>query len=150
MNQDFVDLLNILKAHEVEFLVVGSYVLAFYGRPRYTEDVDIWIRRTRTNVEKLANALTEFGALVDRTRLMALAEEHDKMVVIGAAPNAVDILNTIAGLDFEGAWKNRNTGELFGSEVNVLSKEDFIASKRAAGRKKDLLDLAILEEVDNA
>lgn len=148
MTQDLQELIASLVEHNVEFLVVGSAVLAFYGRPRYTEDIDFWLRKSRENVDRLADALTAFGTPVNRNALYVLADQHDKMIVLGSAPQAVDILNHIAGLDFEEAWTSRMMGTLFGSEVAFLSKEDFIKSKRAAGRKKDLLDLAILEEME--
>lgn len=148
MNRDFEDLFRSLRDHGVEFLVVGSTLLAFYARPRYTEDVDLWIRGTLENVERLASALEEFGLPVDREALQALAEKPDQMVVLGAAPQAVDILNEVIGLEFEAAWNNRRMGGLFGVEVAFLSRDDFVRSKRAAGRGRDLADLALLEEVE--
>jgi len=147
MTPDFEELFAILTAHRVEFLVVGSSVLAFYGRPRYTEDVDIWVRRTRENIDRLADALDEFGTSVNRTKLYDLADKHDQMVVLGASPTAFDILNHIAGLEFDLAWENRQVGTLFGSKLSVLSLEDFRKSKAAAGRTKDLADLAILDQI---
>ncbi len=148
MNRDFEDLFRSLTIHEVEFLVVGSTLLAFYARPRYTEDVALWIRKSRDNVDRLASALEEFGLIVNREAVRALADKPDQMVVLGAAPQAVDILNEVTGLEFEAAWKNRREGPLFGVKVQFLSREDFIQSKRAAGRSKDLADLALLEEVE--
>lgn len=62
MNQDFVDRLRALCAHDVRFLVVGAYALAVHGRPRATGDLDVWIDATPDNAPKLMRALVEFGA----------------------------------------------------------------------------------------
>ncbi|MCO5295463.1 MAG: nucleotidyltransferase [Fimbriimonadaceae bacterium] len=150
MSRDFEDLFASLADHNVEFLVVGSTLLAFYGRPRYTEDIDLWVRRSGANLENLADALDAFGLEVDREAIRGLAQPSDQMIVLGAAPQVVDLLNDLEGLDFESAWRSRQSATLFGSNVFVLSRQDFVASKKAAGRPKDLADLALLQEVEEA
>jgi len=69
------------------------------------------------------------------------------MIVLGAKPQAVALLNFLGGLRFDEAWQNRNEGDLWGRQVYFLGLADFITSKRNAGRPKDLADLALLEEV---
>ncbi len=54
----FVELLN---AQKVEFLIIGAHALAFHGRPRYTNDLDIFIRRTPENIAAVLHALQWFG-----------------------------------------------------------------------------------------
>ncbi len=150
MSRDFAELLASLNDHNVEYLIVGSTVLAFLGRPRYTEDLDIWVRATEKNIDLLGTALESFGAPLNRERLAEMHLAKDKMIVLGAAPTAVDILNQIKGLDFDDAWANRSHAELFGVKVPILGRDDFVRSKRAAGRAKDLADLAILAEAEGS
>ncbi len=38
---DFKDLLALFNAHEVDYLIVGGYALAFHGAPRYSILIDI-------------------------------------------------------------------------------------------------------------
>ncbi len=128
-------------------MVVGSTCLAVYARPRYTEDIDVWVRRSSDNMEKLARALSEFGVSVQPSSLQPFVDHPRQMITLGAAPSAIDMLNFVDGLKFEDAWDDRVTHQLDGLEVEFLSLEDFIRSKRASARPKDLADLALLEEV---
>jgi len=72
------------------------------------------------------------------------------MFQFGLPPALIDILAAICGVTFEDASARRVTLVLEGMHVRVLSREDFIVNKRASGRPKDLLDLALLEEADKA
>ena len=59
--QDFEDFVKLLNKHQVDYMVVGGYALAFHGKPRHTGDLDIWINSLETNAEKLVIAIKEFG-----------------------------------------------------------------------------------------
>jgi hypothetical protein len=146
VTRDCKELIESLKSHEVEFLVVGSYVLAFYGRPRHTEDIDFWVKPTPDNVDRLSVALKSFGLPIRREALDDFISEDRQMIVLGAAPQAIDLLNFLGGVPFDEAWSRRQFGELEGVTAPFLSLADFVEAKRAAGRPKDLADLAILEE----
>jgi len=41
---DFRELLALFNAHKVKYLVVGGYALAFLGAPRYTGDLDLFVK----------------------------------------------------------------------------------------------------------
>jgi len=58
---DFDEFIECLTAHGVEFVVVGAYALAFHGAPRFTGDLDVLVRPTLDNAERLLQALREFG-----------------------------------------------------------------------------------------
>lgn len=58
------------------------------------------------------------------------------------------MLTVIGGVAFEKAWPARLEASLGGLTVNVLSRRDLIANKRAAGRLQDLADVEFLEEMD--
>jgi len=59
--QDFEEFVKLLNKHQVDYMVVGGYALAFHGKPRHTGDLDIWINSAETNAEKLVIAIKEFG-----------------------------------------------------------------------------------------
>jgi len=147
LNRDFVEILSELSAAGAEFLVVGAHALAALGIPRATGDLDIWIRPTPDNADRVLAALGRFGA-----PLFDLARDDltraDTVFQIGLPPSRVDILSGISGVEFSDAWTRRVVVELEGLQVPVLSREDFITNKKAAGRAKDLLDLALLDEAD--
>ena len=68
MNRDFVEMLSALSAAGVEYLIVGAYAMAAHGWPRATGDIDIWVRPTPENAERIMQALKQYGApLFDRT-----------------------------------------------------------------------------------
>jgi hypothetical protein len=56
---DFDEFFGSLIAHDVEFLIVGAYALAFHGAPRFTGDIDVLIRPTASNAERFLAALGE-------------------------------------------------------------------------------------------
>ena len=61
LDNDFEDFVALLNTHEVDYLVVGGYALAFHGKPRHTGDLDIWINISNENAKKMINVLDEFG-----------------------------------------------------------------------------------------
>jgi hypothetical protein len=146
MHDDLKELVASLTDHKVEFIVVGSTVLAFYGRPRYTEDIDLWVRPTPSNVTRLIDSLIDFGLPVQREAFADFFSKPDQMIVLGSSPQAVDILNRVTGLDWESSWGNSVNADWEGVTVRFLSLPDFVRAKRAAGRPKDLLDLELLRE----
>jgi len=104
LNPDFRDMLSCLKGAGVEFIVVGAYALAAHGRPRATGDIDIRVRSSPENAQKVISALEEFGA-----PLSNLAAEDftvsDLIVQLGIEPCRIDILTGIDGLDFDEGGK---------------------------------------------
>lgn len=146
LNDDLKELIRLFQSHHVEFLVAGAHALAFYGRPRFTEDLDLFLRRNEENIVKACRALNEFGFGITNEAQAHFANDPRAMIVLGRKPNQVDLLNFLDGVDFDEAWKRRMQGSLAGIEVAYLSLEDYISTKRAAGRPKDLDDLNRLRE----
>ena len=144
MNPDFVAILSELTNAGAEFIVVGAFAVAAHGNPRSTGDIDIWVRPTRENALRVLHALSAFGAPLFGLTEYDLVDEQT-VFQIGVAPVRIDILCGIDGVDFEAAWSRRQTGALGGIQVPVLSLEDLATNKRAAGRPKDLVDLAWIE-----
>ncbi len=144
MNPDFRDMLSALNDAGTEYLVVGAYALAAYGMPRATGDIDIWIRPTPENAQRVWRALQTFGAPLSRISVEDFTTP-DLVFQIGIAPRRIDILTSISGVDFSEAWNARKSLEVASQFLNILSRHHLIMNKRAAGRPKDLADLAWLE-----
>lgn len=147
MNEDCKEFIRLFQSHHVEFLIVGAHALAFYGWPRYTKDVDLWVRRTPENAGKIAAAIREFGLTLDESATKALIEDR-KIIRLGAPPNMVDVLNFLDGASFDEAWERRKEGQLDDLKVHFISVSDLRASKEAAGREQDLADLKRLEGIE--
>lgn len=147
MNRDFVEMLSALSEAGAEFLVVGAHAMAAHGVPRATGDLDLWVRASAENAERVLVALARFGApLFDLTPEDLTAP--GTVFQIGQPPSRIDILTSISGVAFDDAWKNRMTIEAGGLSVPVLGKQDFIRNKRAVGRPRDLSDLEMLAEAE--
>lgn len=65
MNLDFSDILAALSAEDAHFLLVGGYAVMHYTEPRFTQDLDLWVRPSPSNAERVFRALAAFGAPLD-------------------------------------------------------------------------------------
>lgn len=62
MNEDFREMLGLLKKYGVDFLLVGAHAMAAHSTPRATGDIDLWVRPTPENAKRLWEVLNTFGA----------------------------------------------------------------------------------------
>ncbi len=135
---DFREFLKLLAAHNVRFLLIGGYAVNAFGYVRNTVDMDVWIASDPQNQESVILALHDFGF---PNATIALLAEPDAMLRMGVPPLRLEVLKSIAGVDFEDCWTRRivlNDGDL---SIPLISLTDLKRNKRAAGRTKDLLDL---------
>ncbi len=141
MNSDFKDLLQIFSDEQVKYLVVGAYAVIHYTQPRYTKDIDIWIKPSVENAQRVAQAFKKFGIpLIEVSQ--SDFESEGLQYVIGVPPCQIDFLTSLPGpMDLSQAWENRSTQHSDGIEIQFLSKPDLITAKQIAGRPQDLADL---------
>src|SRR5262249_13841157 len=135
-------------AEGVEFLLVGAYAMAVHGVPRATGDIDLWVRRSPENASRIWNALAKFGASVSNVSVHDLATAG-LIYQIGVTPRRIDVITSIDGIGLDEAWTDHIEVLIDGLTIPVLGRKDLIQNKRAAGRPKDLADLALLEESGN-
>ncbi len=148
--EDLRQLLLALNAHEVEYLVVGGWAVGFYAEPRFTKDIDIFIRSSLKNSEAIFRALAEFGAPLGEVSPADFRDKSTSVFQLGFAPSRADILQGIDGVDFDEAWKRRAEFMLEGVKVQVISSEDLIQNKLKSGRLSDLADVEAIREADRA
>lgn len=144
MNRDYVEMLNELSAAGAEFLVIGAHALAAHGHLRATKDLDIWVRPTPENAQRVWSALVRFGAPLQEVTVDDFAT-RGTVYQIGVDPDRIDFLTEPAGAEFDDAWERRLTAVIDGVEYPVIGRDDLIATKRAAGRPQDLVDIKQLE-----
>ena len=143
LTKDSREFIECLRSNKVEFLIVGALAVAWHGFPRYSADVDFFVRPSRENAVRLLAALTQFGFGAVGITLDDLNAE-DRVIQLGVQPNRIDLMTSISGVSFEDAWNSRVAGVIDGIEVNILGREALIRNKRAAGRAKDRIDVAEL------
>lgn len=141
MFKRFYDYLN---KYNVEYLTVGGYAMAYFGMPRYTDDLDIWINPSQGNMSLLSSALIGLGPnlLMD-----AILQDNPEQggVRFGTKPMAVDVHLSMAGLDFETAFANRDVVQVSDRRIPFISKDDFILNKLSSNRIQDVVDGKIIQ-----
>ena len=146
IQRDYKELLELFNAHNVEYIIVGGYALAFHGAPRFTGDMDLFVKPDAENAQRILAALAEFGmgsldlSQNDFTSL-------DNVIQIGVPPVRVDIMTSITAVAWEKAEAGRVIGNYGDTQVYFIGKDDFILNKRVLGRKRDLADLEAIEEL---
>ena len=144
LHPDFSDFVAALNDNEVEYVIVGSFALAFHGSPRATGDIDFWIRPTNSKAKALFKALGDFGfGGLDITEEDIVS---GKIIQLGFPPVRIDIITIIDGLIPEEIWETKEKGKLGLHDVFYLGRDAFIKNKRTMRRHKDLADLELLGE----
>jgi hypothetical protein len=143
LSADLREFIELLNSRAVEYVIVGAHSVAFHGRPRYTGDLDILVRSSPENAEKLATVLTEFGFAESEFKSSDFVEP-DQMIQLGRVPNRIDLLTGISGVATDEAFERKISTELAGLPVFILSKDLLIQDKRAVGRPQDLADIDAL------
>ncbi len=145
ISSDYRDLLKILNAHKVRYLIVGAYAVTYYTEPRFTKDLDIWVEPTPSNALKVFRALKEFGAPLKGIKVEDFMNK--KLIYqIGVAPVRVDMLTSISGVNFTSAYKTRTRSVFEGTRVNIIGAKKLLKSKVKAGRTIDERDIAALKQ----
>ena len=133
MYQDYKDLLSAFHAHGVRYLIVGGYAVIFHAQPRFTKDIDLFIKADPANAQATYDALAEFGVPLANVRPAEFAE-RGSFFRFGRDPRGFDILPDIPGVEFDAAWERRVEGVIdaaTGLKAFFISKDDLIADRKS-------------------
>jgi hypothetical protein len=119
---------------------VGGYAVGYYGYPRATGDMDIWIASTPENAAKIVRVRKQFG-FSESLISLELFLKADQVIRLGLPPLRIELLTSISGVEFAEAHARRTVGVLDGVETHFISLGDLKINKKAAARLKDLSDL---------
>lgn len=137
-----------LHSHDVRYVVIGGIASVLHGVPRATFDLDILIDATPDNAQRLLDAFLD--AQLGTAALISPDELLANEITIFKDRVRIDVQTSTPGLEFEACWEHREIMEFQQQTFNVVSRDDLIASKRAAGRPVDLEDIRMLEADDAA
>ncbi len=144
LTQDFKEFIQLLNEKSVKYLLVGGYAVGFYGNPRFTKDLDLWLECSEENAEKIEEVLKEFGfgslGLSSKDFL-----DPEGIIQLGYPPARIDLIMGASGVNFEDCFPKRETVLLDGVTVNLINLEDLKMNKKASGRYQDLADLENLD-----
>jgi hypothetical protein len=146
LNSDLKELLTLFSSNGVEYLIVGGHAVAFHGYPRFTDDLDCYVRPSAENGARIVQALRQFG--FGSLGIEAVDfEATDRMIQLGRAPNRVDLLTRLYEVSFDDAWSTRIHGTIDGVPVWFIDRDSLLRNKRATGRPQDLADAEFIERV---
>ena len=156
----FFDMLRFLRRHDVDFILVGAFSLAFHGHSRGTDDVDIVPDPAPANLERLWAALQELHAKplgLEEFRPDEVPPFELESLIAGESwfmqtdLGKLDVLQTLDGVPVsEQPWNvlraRAQKVELdeVGVPFLVVGRDDLIMLKRATGRAQDLIDIESL------
>ncbi len=150
----FASLLQRLARAHVEFVVIGGLAVLTHGHIRATVDLDVCYARTPENLQRIVDALAPL-----HPRLRGAPEglpfffdvqtlRNGLNFTLATDEGEVDLLGEVTGVGgYNDLALQALTTEAFGVEVRLMSLQDLIRSKAAAGRPKDLLDLEALRAI---
>jgi hypothetical protein len=124
----------------------------YHSQPRFTKDIDLFIKADPANAQATFAALAAFGAQLQDIRPEDFAEPGS-FFRFGHDPHGFDILPDIPGVDFEEAWDRRVEGVIdpkTGLKAFFISAPDLIAAKMAAGRPQDIADVEAIRKAAEA
>lgn len=143
-----------LNGAAVRYVVIGAFAGRLLGSPSLTRDLDVCYARDRANLEALATVLARLdarlrGVATDvRFPLDARALLAGDSFTLTTDAGDLDLLGTPAGTEgYEDLVRAAVDTDLDGLVVKVVSIDDLIRMKRAAGRPKDLIEVEVLAAV---
>ncbi len=134
------------EKHRVDYLFIGKGGAILLGYPGATQDVDLFPRKSEENGRRMVAALKEVGFTISEADEADIVSGKD-FVQLSSGPFDVDLVFAPDGIEsYDEAVGRAERIENF----PVMAITDIIASKRAAGRKRDLAELELLEEFARA
>ena len=149
LHPDFKDLLAEFARSKVSYALLGGYAVGYHAKPRATKDLDLLLSGLGDNLERAASALAAFGApalVVQSVRSLGVTE----IAYLGAPPVRVDLLRSADGIETEAVISRAEQAVIDGVAIPIISLDDLLANKRAAGRTQDLADVEALERARRA
>lgn len=149
MELSFEKLLARLVDAGVEFIVVGGVAVTLHGYARLTEDVDILIRHTPENIDRLLTSLASYGEGFARqlSREDFTDEEGAIRVVEETERCQIDIFTRLSGARFEELIADAPVFDLGSQTFRYASKAALLRIKGASSREKDQIDASALRQL---
>jgi len=150
ISSNFENILITLNKCNVDYMIAGGYAVNFHGYNRSTSDLDLLLKPSNDNKEKLCLALKKLKFAengIEQVRKIDF--ETPFSFIIGNDPIDVDVFNFITGVKYEEAEKNAIDYEY--SEkliVKYISLRDLIVNKMLTNRSKDMLDVEQLQRIE--
>ena len=149
-------ILEVLAAHDVDYIMIGGLAAAVHGSDLVTGDLDITPATGDENLARLSRALDELDARIRTdTKPDGLPFAHDarslgRAAVWNLVTNAGDLDLAMMPSGTQGYDDLRRDAiaiKILGVPTRVAALADVIRSKEAAGREKDRAALPMLRRL---
>lgn len=150
-------LAEILVANGVEFIVIGGQAETIFGSPRVTFDVDLCYRRTRENIQRLAEALKNIKPTLRGAdpglpfRADAPTLQAGLNFTFSTEAGDLDLLGYVEPIgDYDKLLVSAERHAIGKLELLTISLEDLIRVKQHINRSKDresLLQLLAIKRI---
>ena len=149
--EEFIGVVNALKAAKIEFAVCGGFAMALHGLPRFTQDIDLLVRPD--DLEPIVDVVKSCGFDVD-SGIMQFGIDTNRQTeirrvnkIFGKEYLTLDLL--IVGPSLDDVWARKVDFTYRDQTVPAVSAAGLIKMKRIAGRPQDLADIDRLENKNN-
>ena len=143
--EELLDLVKSFNAHEVRYLLVGGFAVNFYGYPRSTGDIDLWIDPSESNKKRLLQALSSLNYDIDQLKSIKL--EGAAPIDIPLQDFKIELIPFISTkLSFNNAFEHSIVGDLDGISIRIVDLKHLIQLKSDSSRMKDALDVQELKK----
>ena len=149
-NDDFLEYIDLLNKHGVEYVLVGGMAVNLHGYRRSTGDMDVFVNPTKANHVKLRKVHADFGMHMGEMELVDDFMDTKKYDVFtfGISPIQIDLMTACKGITFDEAFANAIKFSLDKNiKVSVLDYRELVITKKVAGRNRDKADIEELEKV---
>lgn len=145
-NDDFSEFINCFNKHEVAYILVGGMAVILNGYNRTTGDMDVWVKKSAGNYDKILLAFHDFGMPVfDMDKAAFLSEQFD-VWSFGRDPVRIDLMTAVKGLDFDEAFSSAQYFTENNVSFRFLHMNTLIKAKQASGRYRDMDDIEQLSK----
>jgi hypothetical protein len=126
--------------HDVDFVLIGGHAVVFYGVRRTTADIDILVRPTLENGEKILKAFKSLK--LETEEILAIDFTSDQVFTFGMEPDAVDILTFSKGVALDEVFENAMTTKIDDLVIRIIDIRDLLKNKEQIRRssEKNLVD----------
>lgn len=150
-NNDVGLLVSNFNKHNVRFILIGGFAMAFHGHVRATHDIDFWIENTPENMEGLKQALidcgiTEAHVMRNTTQLVGGFTVFN-MMSSGFQIDLMHNLKAFKEIDFSTCYERVQMADYYGVSIPVLNAEDLLKEKKETNHPKDQTDISFLEDL---
>ena len=139
LQSDLKEFIALLNSRKAEYIVVGGHAVAFHGYPRFTGDIDFFLRATPDNAERVLSVLKDFGFGDLQIGISDLTTPN-RVIQLGRPPNRIDLLTSISGVEFDDAWPSRVSTDLDGEQYDPRDKQcpvyDGASRERSVGQSR--------------